>query len=74
MKVVKDYISRRFDKLDQLIGIVEVSEESGVEAITDNTLQSDEYFTLQGVKVETPQQGGIYIRRQGTAVSKVVIK
>ncbi len=74
VKVVKDYISRRFDKLDQLIGIVEVSEESGVEAITDNTLQSDEYFTLQGVKVETPQQGGIYIRRQGTAVSKVVIK
>lgn len=32
-----------------------------------------EYYNLQGVKVANPQ-GGIFIRRQGTKVSKVVIR
>ncbi len=32
-----------------------------------------EYFNLQGVKVETPATG-MYIRRQGSKVTKVIIR
>lgn len=74
VNVVKNYITRRFDKLDQLIGLVDVSDESSVEMIDDEESQPIEYFTLQGVKVESPQQGGIYLRRQGAVTSKIVIK
>jgi len=45
----------------------------GVEAdaITDGEV---EYFTVSGVRVEGDPAPGIYIRRQGTAVDKVVIR
>ena len=33
-----------------------------------------EYFTLQGVRVEQPTAGGVYIRRQGTAVDKIAVR
>ena len=32
-----------------------------------------EYFNLQGVRVAEPVSG-IYIRRQGTSVSKIVVR
>lgn len=32
-----------------------------------------EYYNLQGVRVDNPQPG-IYIRRQGSKVSKVLLK
>ena len=32
-----------------------------------------EYFNLQGVKVEAPANG-LYIRRQGAKVEKVIVK
>lgn len=48
--------------------------ESGVEAIeADNANAPVEYFNLQGVRVENPENG-IFIRRQGTSVEKVVIR
>lgn len=31
-----------------------------------------EYYTLQGIRVANPQAGGIYIRRCGTSVAKVI--
>ncbi len=49
------------------------SEADGVQAIAaDNTNAPVEYFNLQGVRVENPRQG-MFIRRQGTEVAKVVL-
>ena len=31
-----------------------------------------EYFNLQGIRVQTPAKGATYIKRQGSAVSKVI--
>lgn len=48
---------------------------TGVEAIEaeGNEAAEVEWFTLQGVRVENPAQG-LYIRRQGNKVEKVVVK
>lgn len=47
---------------------------SGVGSISvDNENAPVEYFNMQGVKVSAPEQG-IYIMRQGTKTSKVVVK
>ncbi len=45
-------------------------------AITDITIDENapvEYFNLQGIRVDNPENG-LYIRRQGNKVSKVLIK
>lgn len=47
---------------------------SGVEAVeVADTEAPVEYYNLQGVRVANPE-GGIFIRRQGASVSKVVIR
>lgn len=47
---------------------------SGVENITiDDANAPVEYFNLQGVRVENPANG-IYIRRQGNSVTKIVVE
>ena len=33
-----------------------------------------EYYNLQGVRVNEPAAGGIYIRRQGSTTEKILIK
>lgn len=43
-------------------------------AVTDSTDAPAEYFDLRGVRVAEPTQAGIYIRRQGSRVDKVVVK
>jgi len=48
----------------------------GIDNVTvdsDNANKPVEYFNLQGVKVANPANG-IYIRKQGTSVSKVLVK
>lgn len=45
---------------------------TGVEGITVDTAEA-EYFTLQGVRVANPSNG-IYIRRQGSTTTKVLVK
>lgn len=48
--------------------------ESGVETIIDNNSNAAvEYYNLQGIRVNNPSEG-IYIRRQGDKVSKVIIR
>lgn len=50
---------------------------NGVEGIVvdnDNSAAAVEYFNLQGVKVNNPVAGGLYIRRQGTDVQKVIVR
>lgn len=44
---------------------------AGVEA--EATEAQTEWFTLQGVRVAAPAEGGLYIRRQGSKVEKVVL-
>jgi len=46
---------------------------TGVEGINADNNASVEYFNLQGVRVANPENG-IFIRRQGTQVSKVIIR
>lgn len=44
-----------------------------IEAVVDENAPV-EYFNLQGVRVANPAEGGIYIRRQGNKVSKILVK
>lgn len=44
---------------------------AGVEA--EAAEAQTEWFTLQGVRVAAPAEGGLYIRRQGSKVEKVVL-
>lgn len=58
------------------IEIAEKGQESGIENIgADNSLAPVEYFNLNGIRVNadalTP---GLYIKRQGSAVEKVLVK
>lgn len=47
---------------------------TGIEAIETDAIDADaEYYNLQGVKIVNPTSG-IYIRRQGTKIDKVIIK
>lgn len=47
--------------------------ESAVAEIAADENAPVEYFNMQGVKVENPENG-IYVRKQGSKVSKVVVK
>lgn len=50
---------------------------ASLEIATENPAISEpaEYFTLQGVKVSgEPATAGIYLRKAGNAVSKVLVK
>lgn len=47
---------------------------TGIEAIETDAIDADaEYYNLQGVKIVNPTSG-IYIRRQGIKIDKVIIK
>lgn len=53
------------------------SNESGVDQIAVDNLDKNapvEFYNLQGIKVADPANGGIYIRRQGNKVSKIIIR
>ncbi|MGM9862085.1 MAG: hypothetical protein ACI30W_05760 [Muribaculaceae bacterium] len=64
-----DYIFTDFSNL------VEVKLLSGVtDAAAVDASAPIEYFTLQGVRVAQPTAGGVYIRRQGTAVDKIAVR
>ncbi len=53
-------------------GIGVTLQKSGVVNVEFNTEAPVEYYNLQGVRVENPANG-LYIRRQGNSVSKVVL-
>lgn len=51
-----------------------VSGLSGIESVVaEDSNAPVEYFNLQGVRVDEPQNG-LYIRRQGSTVTKVIVK
>lgn len=48
--------------------------QTGVENVADDNADAPvEYYTLQGIRVMEPA-AGIYLRRQGTAVTKILVK
>ena len=71
---MKNYITNRVTRLDQLIGIVQV----GIDQTeTDNTPATapTEFYRLDGVRLDShPATPGIYICRQGTKTSKIVVR
>ncbi len=62
-------------KNDNQICVTEltIDPDSGIDNITVDNAAPVEYFNLQGVRVSDPTPG-IYIRRQGTTVTKVIIR
>ncbi len=46
---------------------------AGVDAVVADTEAPVEYFNLQGIRVAQPENG-LYIRRQGSTVTKVLVK
>lgn len=63
--------------ITKLVLIKEAAEESGFDNIfaTDNREDYPiEYFNLQGIKIDIPSPGNIYICRQGPKISKVIVK
>lgn len=47
---------------------------ASVSEITATEDVTEEYFTLQGMRVENVTSGGIYIQKKGTSVKKVIIR
>ncbi|MCH5223943.1 MAG: hypothetical protein J1E82_07855 [Muribaculaceae bacterium] len=61
----------KFDANDMVMWFVE--EGAGIEAIgSENSVVT--YYNLQGVRVQNPAQGGIYIMKQGSKTSKVIVR
>ena len=52
---------------------VDIDNLTGVEEITDEE-SPVEYYTLQGIRVENPVSGKVYIRRQGSRSAKVMVR
>jgi len=62
----------------EILGVTDVTVEantSGASAVTSDEENDVEYYDLQGRRVQgTPATPGIYVRRAGSASSKVIIK
>ncbi|MCC8117424.1 MAG: CotH kinase family protein [Bacteroidales bacterium] len=61
VKRVKDFIEKEFAHLDDYIGY----EANGISSTLTDENAPVEYYTIQGIKVLNPQQGQLYIKRQG---------
>ena len=68
-KEVKGYPTLNWMNAEQI-------EAAGVEdVIVDNDENAPvEYFNLQGVRIENPAKGGLYIKRQGNTATKVIVR
>lgn len=71
---IEGQIFHQTDKgdLGQVI-FLPAAEDAGVDIVEADNAEAAEYFNLQGVKVSQPANG-IFIRRQGNTVSKVIVK
>ena len=71
---MKNYITNRVTRLDQLIGIVQVGIDQTETDNTSATAQT-EFYRLDGVRLDShPATPGIYICRQGAKTSKIVVR
>ena len=59
-------------------GVKEIAAEtSGIEDVIEDSNNNDapvEYYNLQGIRVNQPAPGQVYIKRQGSSVSKVLVR
>jgi hypothetical protein len=46
---------------------------TGIEGVEADANAPVEYFNLQGIRIANPSRG-IYVKRQGSAVTKVLVK
>lgn len=61
-------------KTNYQLSIVEFSANAGIDAVIGDNNAPVEYYNIQGIRVMHPAQGGIYIKRQGNTVSKVIVR
>ncbi len=55
------------------VAVTKTGDATAIEAIEADTTAPVEYFNLQGIRVENPENG-LYIRRQGSKTTKVLVK
>ena len=55
------------------VAVSKTGDTTAIEAIEADTTAPVEYFNLQGIRVENPENG-LYIRRQGSKTTKVLVK
>ena len=72
---LKSYLKGRFPKLDTWLDLHEVAAIDAVIPDIDNSNAPVEIYDLSGRKVNTQQLNpGIYIRRQGSEVTKILVR
>ena len=64
----------RFDLNSMKVSANNENSPTSISEITKNDEQPGEYYTLQGIRVENVHAGGIYIRKTGNTVKKVIIR
>ena len=52
--------------------VLDQPEDAGISDIEIDNQTETEYFNLQGVRVSNPESGNVYIRRNGSAVDKIL--
>ena len=53
---------------------ITIEDPAGISTVSADSDTPSEYFTLQGVKTDTPAPGTLVIRRQGAKAEKVIVR
>ena len=64
----------RFDLNSMKVSANNENSATSVVEIKTNYDEQNEYFTLQGIRVDNITAGGIYIQKTGSSVKKVIIR
>lgn len=75
VNAMKDYITARFDKLDRIIGLVDVPGDAITGVESDTPFSPEAYYTLDGILLPSrPVTPGIYVARCGTVTRKIAVR
>lgn len=72
-RLVKSYIGPQIAHLDRLIGYDPAFEDNSIFYLED-TEEIPFYFTLNGVRINSPSSPGIYIEKRGHVTRKILIR
>ena len=72
-RLVKSYIGPQITHLDRLIGYDPTFEDNSIFYLED-TEEIPVYFTLDGVRINSPSSPGIYIEKRGHITRKILIR
>ena len=65
----------RFDKLDRIIGLVDVPGDAITGVESDTAFYPEAYYTLDGILLPSrPVTPGIYVARCGTVTRKIAVR